>query len=560
MTVHHAIAAMLAGRRVLDRSGTDLFARNRLVWEEWLGTQRCTVPNPDRRKLVVVVELTCLEDLLLHVGVIQLLGTASLRCRLVFSLPTQKMAQIVQAQAWREGWHGLVQILAHDECAALLQSLPVSAAVAIFRAPAHLSPAVRSALVLQDSSTFLGNAADYQNWSNRQGTLDDDMFAASIGTLLHDKATSPHSMPEPHAPLEDSPPCSPWTGDPNLDHGWIELPDLGPDEEMLVTCWEDASRQSVIARYSGDLRFSAAPLQIRAPVSLLTPKRHRIRLESWCASGAPFSTELDFHVPPSRISSWMISAFLNRGGGGNPVVRAFAEAVGCRLAYAEDEPEELCEIPVVWGVLRDSDRILAQAKAQSLYYYYIDHAYFNRGHGKNYRITRNGYDAGAVRACPIDRFLALNVDVLPWRKSGREIILCPPTDYFMQAHNCPDWLETTLATLRKCSDRPITTRLKPEPGEQAVPLPEALETAHALVTHSSNVAIEAVCLGTPVFVAPGSAAAPMGTIDLSKIETPVYPDRTPWLAHLAHNQYSFQECADGSAWEMLREFEERNYV
>jgi hypothetical protein len=256
----------------------------------------------------------------------------------------------------------------------------------------------------------------------------------------------------------------------------------------------------------------------------------------------------------------MISAFLNRGGGGNPVVSAFAEAVGCRVSYAEDEPETLCEVPVVWGVLRESDRIIAQAKAQSLYYYYIDHAYFNRGHGRNYRITRNGYDAGAVRACPIDRFLALNIDVSPWRKAGRNIIVCPPTEYFMAAHNCPDWLETTLAILREYSDRPVTVRVKPQPGEEFVPLPEALDTAHALVTHSSNVAIEAACLGTPVFVAPGSAAAPIGSSDLSRIEAPLYPERMPWLAHLAYNQYSFEEFGDGSTWEMLREFEERSLV
>jgi hypothetical protein len=256
----------------------------------------------------------------------------------------------------------------------------------------------------------------------------------------------------------------------------------------------------------------------------------------------------------------MISAFLNRGGGGNPVVRAFANGVGCRLAYAEDEPEELQDIPVVWGVLRQSDRILAQAKRQGLYFFYIDHAYFNRGHGKTYRITRNAYEAGPVRECSGDRLSELDVDVRPWRKAGREIIVCPPTDYFMQAHGCPDWLDETLSGLRRLTDRPITVRMKPQPGEQAVPLPEALKKAHALVTHSSNVAIEAACLGTPVFVDGASAAAPVGLTDLSQIESPAYPDRDPWLAHLAYNQFSFEEIGDGRAWTMLLDLEERPYV
>jgi hypothetical protein len=103
-------------------------------------------------------------------------------------------------------------------------------------------------------------------------------------------------------------------------------------------------------------------------------------------------------------------------------------------------------------------------------------------------------------------------------------------------------------------------RAKPQPGEAAVPLPQALETAHALVTHSSNVAIEAVCLGTPVFVSQASAAAPVGRTDLEAIESPSYPDRASWLAHLAYNQFTFEEIGDGRAWRMLRENEGRALV
>jgi len=102
--------------------------------------------------------------------------------------------------------------------------------------------------------------------------------------------------------------------------------------------------------------------------------------------------------------------------------------------------------------------------------------------------------------------------------------------------------------------------MKPQPGEQAEPLPEALERAHALVTHSSNVAIEAACLGTPIFVDTASAAAPVGLTDLSMIEAPVYPDREEWLAHLAYNQFSFEEIGDGRAWQMLLDLEEREYA
>ncbi len=248
------------------------------------------------------------------------------------------------------------------------------------------------------------------------------------------------------------------------------------------------------------------------------------------------------------------------GGGGNPVARAFATGTGCRLAYAEEEPEVLRDIPVVWGVLRGSDRILAQAQFQGLHFFYIDHAYFDRGHGHSYRITRNRYEAGNVRKVRDDRLKRLNLDVPPWRKNGRGIIVCPPTEYFMAAHGCPDWLETTLATLRLETDRPIIVREKPKPGEANIPLPQALQDAHALVTHSSNVAIEAACLGTPVFVSPTSAAAPIGQTDIGLIETPRYPKRDGWLAHLAYSQYSIDEIRDGTAWKLLKYLEECEFA
>jgi len=52
----------------------------------------------------------------------------------------------------------------------------------------------------------------------------------------------------------------------------------------------------------------------------------------------------------------------------------------------------------------------------------------------------------------------------------------------------------------------------------------------------------------------------MGLTDLSSIETPVYPDRDKWLAHLAYCQFSFEEMRSGAAWRMLLEWEDRPFV
>jgi hypothetical protein len=409
---------------------------------------------------------------------------------------------------------------------------------------------------IDSSALYIGPAGA---WSGCNPDSRAVSFIRLVEPLLSAESADSERAERTEAPAHEPSVHKGWSGRISGHAGTLQVPDPGLDEDIVVSTLAARKDPAVFLRRPVRSGMLGSELTIRVPTRLVGVKGQRVRVERQ----SPRSTQREdllLTVPPSRLQPWMLSAFLNRGGGGNRVIRAFAESVGCRIAYAEDEPAKLRDIPVVWGVLRGSDRILAQAKTQGLYYFYIDHAYFDRGHGNSYRITRNGYEAGAIRDCPEDRLTRLKVTTREWRKSGREIIVCPPTEYFMTSHGCPNWLEDTLRALQGITDRPIIIREKPKAGGEAVPLPQALESAHALVTHSSNVAIEAVCLGTPVFVASSSAAAPVGQTDLRQIETPAYPDRQAWLCHLAYNQFSIDEIGDGSAWRMLLDFEERPLV
>ena len=568
------IAALLAARQVVRRDNPDLFLWCNRQWDSWLRSQQAVAPDLSNPALLAVAALTCIEDLPLHVALMQLIALPGVRCDIVLSLPSEEMARIVRAHARRDAWEGLVHIASEADCAEMLGRLSARTAVAVLPGPALLSTKsswevaefCRSLeeppkdVILPAGAGFLGLAGNLGDSSVRLSADQEQILSALRLIRSQDPRSLGTAADTAPLPRHDSRETRAWAGVVHSDEGRVDLPDVGHQDELLVVGWDDNADPAVVARRRADLSGTDRRMRLRAPPSLLTTTARQIRVEARSAGGEVTGTNLLFEVAPSRLEPWMISAFLNRGGGGKPVIRAFAQGVGCRIAYAEDEPDRLRDIPVVWGVLRDSDRIIAQAKAQSLHFFYIDHAYFDRGHGKSYRITRNRYEAGPIRKCPDDRISELGIDVHPWRKAGREIIVCPPTEYFMQAHNCFDWLDETLAALQQLTDRPIKVRLKPQPGEIAVPLPRALETAHALVTHSSNVAIEAACLGTPVFVSPASAAAPIGRTDLAQIETPVYPDRGPWLAHLAYNQFSFEEIRRGDAWRMLLSLEERELV
>jgi len=74
----------------------------------------------------------------------------------------------------------------------------------------------------------------------------------------------------------------------------------------------------------------------------------------------------------------------------------------------------------------------------------------------------------------------------------------------------------------------------------------------ALVTHSSNVAVDAVIAGVPVFVEPTSPAAPVGNLDLAKMENPNMPERGPWFDSLMAQQFTVDEMRSGLAREYMQ--------
>lgn len=78
--------------------------------------------------------------------------------------------------------------------------------------------------------------------------------------------------------------------------------------------------------------------------------------------------------------------------------------------------------------------------------------------------------------------------------------------------------------------------------------------ASAVVGFNSNALTESVCEGIPTFsLCPGSMAWPMGTNDLSQLESPPTPDRTQWLYDLAYCQWREDEVASGAMWEHLKQ-------
>lgn len=170
--------------------------------------------------------------------------------------------------------------------------------------------------------------------------------------------------------------------------------------------------------------------------------------------------------------------------------------------------------------------------------------------GGYYRWIVNGYQMREIRDVPDDRWKAADTPLWPWKTEGRHVVVAEPSATYQRFHGIEGWTERTIAQLKVLTDRPIVIRDK-EMQRFGRRLHEDLAGAHALVTHGSNAAVESVIMGCPVFVHPDSASALVGLTDLATIETPIYPDREPWLRSLAYSQFNEAELVDGTLWRLL---------
>lgn len=169
--------------------------------------------------------------------------------------------------------------------------------------------------------------------------------------------------------------------------------------------------------------------------------------------------------------------------------------------------------------------------------------------GGYYRWHLNGFQMQQVRDVPDDRWKALQTEMKPWAKDGRHIVIAAPSRTFAKFHGIEGWIADMIDALARVTDRQLVIRDKEHCRNR--PLQRDLEGAHCLVTHGSIAAVESVILGCPVFVHPDSAAALVGRTDLKDIESPVYPDREPWVNSLAYCQFNERELVDGTLWRHL---------
>ena len=151
-----------------------------------------------------------------------------------------------------------------------------------------------------------------------------------------------------------------------------------------------------------------------------------------------------------------------------------------------------------------------------------------------------------------------------WKKYDGPILVVTPSEKPCMFYGITrdQWLEETMAELKKHTDRPIVIRDKAgrvdRVGNNSVPAQIDRERIYALVTYNSIAATEAISSGIPAVATAPGAADELCTKKISDIENPYYAEDEKvvrWQNWLAYCNFNTTELANGKALALLEEYE-----
>ena len=169
----------------------------------------------------------------------------------------------------------------------------------------------------------------------------------------------------------------------------------------------------------------------------------------------------------------------------------------------------------------------------------------------------------------------LNLNLKPWRTSGNHILLCLQRNggWSMRGLDVIQWMNLTIASIRKYSNRPIIVRA--HPGDKKIKsilkinhknvslstkenLVDDLRGAWATVVYNSSPSVASIIEGVPAFLTDNipqhSQSFDVANTNISSIENPIMPDRQAWIERLAMCHWNFDELKSGEAWQFFKKY------
>ncbi|MBI3315359.1 MAG: hypothetical protein HYZ87_00055 [Candidatus Omnitrophica bacterium] len=280
-----------------------------------------------------------------------------------------------------------------------------------------------------------------------------------------------------------------------------------------------------------------------------------------------------------------------RNLGEQAIVRSFVKGlIRHNVPYTMVQKDKVTEnlidpsVIVVTGRLASCAQILSYCRRKDADFIYFDKGYLRRGWGTE---NPEGYIRFVVNALhasdyfqefprPSDRWRKLKVQLSPPKKKGQNIIFAGCTEKFATFHNfnAVDYAKSVVDAIHKIINLPIIYR--PKPGGRNTlgynpvtnttlsgndrTIDQELKNAYALVTFSSNAAIDALIAGVPAFVLGPGMAKPVSNTDLAMLKNPYFPsekERNQFFYDLAYCQWNGREIEKGVVWEDLKNILQR---
>lgn len=233
---------------------------------------------------------------------------------------------------------------------------------------------------------------------------------------------------------------------------------------------------------------------------------------------------------------------------------------------------ERCDVAIIFGsykrsypVTKPKREILNRHEGRRLLM--VESAFMKRG--EYYQVGWGGFAGNADFNCtnpPIDRWLDLGVECLPWRSDpDGPILVCGqvPWDTQVQDTDHRQWCQSTVHSLVRQGHKVLFV---PHPREKKgnfgygvnkkylarAGLSKLLPGAKCVVTWNSTSAVDAILAGVPAITMHSSSIAyEVSQHSLSDIERLEFPDRHQWLAKLGYAQWTLDEMRSGATWEHL---------
>lgn len=264
--------------------------------------------------------------------------------------------------------------------------------------------------------------------------------------------------------------------------------------------------------------------------------------------------EYCFECNPGRIKRALALSIKikNSGGMGKHVLKIFRTNQEIYVSPEDFMEREFNHVPILWGGWRGNYAIIKMMDYFKKDYFYIDHSYSARGHELgNYRIAISSRFAGQPKEVCFDRstfFQTQEPDkpyLLPWRKTGEHILICPPSSNLQVWKNNRSWEETIISQLKLYTDRPIKVKRKDSKDLSC------FKNAWCAITDQSNVAYDALNLGIPIITMENEIYSYAGSIGIQNVESPNMGNREYLFNWLAYNQFTAKEMHTGIAIEIL---------